>query len=48
LAHVYRTHKKIAADKTITISLDGDVLDEDQTVKSLDLEEEDQLDVQID
>jgi hypothetical protein len=45
---VYRKAYKIGPEKTITISLDGDVLEETETVRDLALDNEDLLDVQID
>lgn len=37
----------VPAGSKISLLLDGDALDEDETVKNLDLDDGDQLDVQI-
>jgi len=43
----YRKSRSIPCDKKITILLDGDALDESETVKDLDLEDDVLLDVEI-
>jgi Ubiquitin-2 like Rad60 SUMO-like len=48
MKNVYRTACKIPPEKNISITCDGDTLAEDVTVKDLDLDEGDVLDVQID
>ena len=48
LAEVYREAHRIPSNKRITLSLDGDTLENDTTVKELDLEDDDLLDVTID
>jgi hypothetical protein len=48
MTNVYRTACKVSEEKKITIALDGDNLGEDETVKDLELDDGDVLDVQID
>jgi Ubiquitin-2 like Rad60 SUMO-like len=45
---VYRERLKIPSNRSITIELDGDPLMESATVKTLDVDDGDVLDVQID
>jgi len=47
LVQTYRKSRSIPSDKKITILLDGDALDESETVKDLDLEDDVLLDVEI-
>lgn len=47
LMQTYRAKMNVPAGSKITLLLDGDPLDEDETVKNLDLDDGDQLDVQI-
>jgi hypothetical protein len=47
LATVYLRQTKISPTAKITLSQDGDTLDEDETVKTLSLEDDDLLDVQV-
>jgi hypothetical protein len=48
MAVAYRKEQKLPPEANITLSMDGDVLDDTQTVKSLALEDDDVLDVQVD
>ena len=47
MASVYRKACIVAPEKKITLTIDGDALDESETVKGLGLENDDVLDVTV-
>jgi len=47
LSKAYRNTMKVPPEKKITILLDGDPLDEDETIKNLDVDNDELLDVQV-
>ena len=44
---MFRSKVPAAADRDVLVKFEGDVLDPTETVKSLDLEDEEMLDVEI-
>lgn len=47
MIQVYRTACNISDEKKVSITFEGDKLDENDTVKGLGLEDEEVLDVQV-